>query len=101
MAGGVRERALNAGRAHGPRRGGALAGALALGARGLTRGAHAAADPARVMDLFDWQPGRGLREPWRAFTAAGVHRSLPHLAGNLLATGLVAWLGLRLRNRRP
>lgn len=74
-----------------------MAAALALAAVAITLAAWASADPARLLDALDWQPGRGGSEPWRAFTAAGVHRSLAHLGGNLLATALVAWLGLRAR----
>jgi rhomboid family GlyGly-CTERM serine protease len=44
--------------------------------------------------LLDWQPGLVWREPWRWFTAAVVHLSPMHLGGNLLALGLVAWLGM-------
>lgn len=63
---------------------------LALVLAGLA-GALAGADSAR----WDWQPGLAAAEPWRAFTAAGVHWSLLHLAMNLGATALLAWLGWR------
>jgi membrane associated rhomboid family serine protease len=43
--------------------------------------------------MLDWQPGLVCLQPWRAFTAVFVHYSLPHLAGNLLATALVAAYG--------
>lgn len=38
-------------------------------------------------DALDWQPGVALREPWRAFSAVGVHYSGQHLGVNLV--GLV------------
>ncbi len=41
----------------------------------------------------DWQPGRVLAEPWRAWTAAFVHYSGLHLAANLAGLALVAALG--------
>ena len=32
---------------------------------------------------IDWQPRYALSQPWRAFTAAGVHFSAQHLVANL------------------
>lgn len=49
---------------------------------------------------FDWQPGHGLAEPWRAWTAAFVHWSTGHLLGNLFALSLVAALGRAARVTR-
>lgn len=43
---------------------------------------------------LDWQPSMAGREPWRAFSAAWVHWSELHLAVNLLAAAVVAYLGL-------
>jgi rhomboid family GlyGly-CTERM serine protease len=43
--------------------------------------------------LLDWQPARVPAEPWRAFSAAFVHWSAPHLLGNLAGAGAVALLG--------
>lgn len=43
--------------------------------------------------LLDWQPGRGLAEPWRAVTGAWVHWSPQHLAANLSGCAVVAALG--------
>ena len=48
-----------------------------------------AIDPARL----NWQPALAAAEPWRAITAAWVHLSPLHLAGNLAATAVVALLG--------
>jgi rhomboid family GlyGly-CTERM serine protease len=48
-----------------------------------------AVDPA----LLDWQPARALAQPWRAWTAVGVHYSGLHLAGNLVGVLLVGALG--------
>lgn len=42
---------------------------------------------------LDWQPALALHEPWRAFSAAFVHWSETHLAGNLAATAVLAALG--------
>lgn len=42
---------------------------------------------------WDWQPGLALTQPWRWWTAAGVHLSALHLGANLLGTALVAALG--------
>ena len=43
--------------------------------------------------LLRWQPELALRQPWRLISAAWVHLSPMHLAGNLLGTALVAALG--------
>lgn len=48
-----------------------------------------AIDPARI----NWQPALAATEPWRAVTAAWAHLSTLHLAGNLVATAVVALLG--------
>ena len=61
-----------------------LCGAAALGAL-LAQ----AVDPSRI----NWQPPLAATEPWRAVTAAWVHLSPLHLAGNLAATAVVALLG--------
>ena len=60
----------------------ATLGALALGA---------ALFPPEALD---WQPALALREPWRAFTAAGVHYSAQHLTANLAGAMLVGALGV-------
>lgn len=46
---------------------------------------------------IDWQPARFGVEPWRAFTAIGVHYSVAHLVGNLGGVGLAALLGVAAR----
>lgn len=46
---------------------------------------------------LDWQPAMAWREPWRWWTAAGVHWSERHLAGNLAAAALVGAYGLAAR----
>ncbi len=71
----------------------ALAAVLALLSLGETLGARAVADPAAWTGALDWQPGRALAQPWRAWTAAGVHWSTGHLLGNLAAVALVGALG--------
>jgi rhomboid family GlyGly-CTERM serine protease len=45
-------------------------------------------------DMLDWQPSLALAEPWRLFTAAGVHWSPMHLGANLLGVAVVAWFGV-------
>jgi len=52
---------------------------------------------APASSVLDWQPGLNLAEPWRLWTAAAVHWSLPHLLLNLLATVLVGALGRTAR----
>lgn len=44
--------------------------------------------------VFDWQPARAFDEPWRLWTAAGVHWSVRHLAGNLAGLAVVAAFGV-------
>lgn len=61
-----------------------LCGAAALGAL-----LALVVDPSRI----NWQPALAATEPWRAITAAWVHLSPLHLAGNLVATAVVAVLG--------
>jgi rhomboid family GlyGly-CTERM serine protease len=47
--------------------------------------------------LLDWQPALALQEPWRAFSAAFVHWSERHLAGNLAGAAVLGALGLAAR----
>jgi rhomboid family GlyGly-CTERM serine protease len=42
---------------------------------------------------IDWQPALAWQQPWRWWSAAFVHYSPSHLAGNLLATALVGAYG--------
>ena len=67
----------------------ALAGAL------LSSTALAGAPLSQA--ALDWQPARWLIEPWRAFTAIGVHYSGAHLLGNLAGVALAALLGVGAR----
>lgn len=56
----------------------------------------ALAGAARSPTALDWQPGLALSEPWRAFSAAGVHYSRLHLGANLaglLLVGALGWAG--------
>jgi rhomboid family GlyGly-CTERM serine protease len=46
---------------------------------------------------LDWQPAAWATQPWRLWTAAFVHWSPLHLAMNLAAAALLAWLGWRAR----
>ena len=70
----------------------ALAALLGLGALACWQ------NPALpAASQLDWQPARLAAEPWRAFTAAFVHGSAPHLAGNLGALAAVADFGWAAR----
>lgn len=51
-------------------------------------------DPAHLQ-RWDWQPGLVSAQPWRCFSAAGVHLSALHLGANLAGLLLVALLGWR------
>ena len=50
-------------------------------------------DPASI----DWQPSLAWRQPWRAFTAIGVHYSAAHLGGNLAGVALAGVFGVAAR----
>ena len=50
-------------------------------------------DPASI----DWQPSLAWRQPWRAFTAIGVHYSAAHLGGNLAGVALAGVFGVVAR----
>ena len=42
---------------------------------------------------WDWQPSLALSQPWRWWTAAGVHFSVWHLGANLAGCAVVAAFG--------
>jgi rhomboid family GlyGly-CTERM serine protease len=65
-----------------------MAAVLALGCA-LAQGRPAGA--------IDWQPTLAFSQPWRAFSAAFVHYSALHLAGNATGLALVAALGAAAR----
>ncbi len=48
---------------------------------------------AAMSAAIDWQPALVWREPWRAWSAAGLHFSGLHLAANLAGAVLVGALG--------
>lgn len=50
---------------------------------------------------LDWQPALALHQPWRWFSAVGVHYSAAHLGVNLLGAALVAALGAVARVSVP
>ncbi|HZT55700.1 MAG TPA: rhombosortase, partial [Burkholderiaceae bacterium] len=80
-------RARACGVMHVPAGGRAWLGVAALLAAGALAGwpvAH---------EAIDWQPGLASTQPWRAFTAIGVHYSALHLAANLAGTALVGCFG--------
>ena len=60
--------------------------ALALGSCGAW---FAGLDSGR----WDWQPGLVLSQPWRWWTAAGVHFSAWHLGANLVGCAVAAAFG--------
>ena len=64
-----------------------VAVAAGLGAGALLGGSI---EPA----LIDWQPALAWRQPWRAFTAVGVHFSAAHLVGNLAGVALAGVFGV-------
>jgi rhomboid family GlyGly-CTERM serine protease len=51
--------------------------------------------------LLDWQPVLAGSHPWRAWTAAFVHWTALHLAGNLAGAAVVAALGVMGRMPWP
>jgi rhomboid family GlyGly-CTERM serine protease len=62
----------------------ALGGALALAALLFWFAPH---------EAIDWQPAAALAEPWRAWSAAFVHRTPLHLGANLLGCAVVGAFG--------
>lgn len=48
-------------------------------------------------DAIDWQPALVFSQPWRAFTAIGVHYSVAHLVGNLAGVALAGVFGVVAR----
>jgi len=46
---------------------------------------------------LDWQPARGLSEPWRLWTCAWVHGSIAHLLANVAGAAVLAFVGWRAR----
>jgi rhomboid family GlyGly-CTERM serine protease len=49
----------------------------------------------QALSRWDWQPDLAWTEPWRAWTAAGMHLSLRHLLMNLAGCALIGLLGSR------
>ncbi len=45
-------------------------------------------------EAIDWQPALAFSQPWRAFTAIGVHYSGAHLIGNLAGIALAGVYGM-------
>jgi len=63
----------------------------------LLLGAFALAGWPVARESIDWQPARALAEPWRAFTAVGVHYSGQHLGVNLIGLAATALFGVVAR----
>ncbi len=60
-------------------------------------GVLALAGWASPHEALDWQPRLALAQPWRAFSAVGVHYSLLHLLANLAGVAAVGALGISAR----
>jgi rhomboid family GlyGly-CTERM serine protease len=45
-------------------------------------------------EAIDWQPALAFSQPWRAFSAVGVHYSVAHLVGNLAGVALAGLFGV-------
>ena len=63
----------------------------------LLLGAFALAGWPMARESIDWQPARAFAEPWRAFTAVGVHYSAQHLGVNLIGLAVTALFGVVAR----
>lgn len=48
-------------------------------------------------EAIDWQPALALTQPWRAFSAIGVHYSMLHLLANVAGAAAVGLLGVAAR----
>ena len=48
-------------------------------------------------DWIDWQPGAVWHQPWRAWTAVGVHYSVEHFWANLAGVALAGGFGVVAR----
>ena len=48
-------------------------------------------------EVLDWQPSLVVTEPWRAFTAIGVHYSVAHLVGNVAGVAITGAFGVVAR----
>ena len=75
----------------------AARGRLAWCAVALLLAAGALAGRAVPREWIDWQPALAFAEPWRAFSAVGVHYSAQHLAANLAGTALAGLFGVVAR----
>jgi rhomboid family GlyGly-CTERM serine protease len=57
-------------------------------------GVVAIAGAALPRTSIDWQPALAWHEPWRAFSAVGVHYSAQHLVINLVGLAVAAAFGV-------
>ena len=73
------------------------AGRLAWLGVALLLGAFALVGWPMARDTLDWQPGLAFGEPWRAFSAVGVHYSGQHLGVNLIGLAITALFGMVAR----
>ena len=58
------------------------------------------ASPAALAQALVWRSADWAQRPWTPWTSAWVHLNAPHLVGNLLALGVLAAIGWRLRPSR-
>jgi rhomboid family GlyGly-CTERM serine protease len=72
-------------------------GGLAWAGVALLLAACALAGWSVAHQALDWQPALAATQPWRAFSAIGVHYSLQHLAGNVAGVALVGVFGVVAR----
>lgn len=56
--------------------------------------------PAALAQALVWRSADWAQRPWTPWTSAWVHLNTPHLLGNLLALGVLAAIGWRLRPPR-
>jgi rhomboid family GlyGly-CTERM serine protease len=52
-------------------------------------------------ETLDWQPSVWMAQPWRSFSAVGVHYGSAHLLANLAGAALVGALGWAARITTP
>jgi rhomboid family GlyGly-CTERM serine protease len=72
---------------------------LAWGGLAVLLGLLALAGWSAPRAALDWQPTLALIQPWRAFSAIGVHYSVLHLLANLAGAAAVGALGVAARAR--
>ena len=69
-------------------------GSLAWAGVSVLFGASALVGWAVPREAIDWQPMLAFAQPWRAFSAIGVHYSVQHLIANLAGVALAGVFGV-------